>query len=311
MRSYITFICLLLGYNVTAQDCTCGLLPSNLPLPLKNLLSFASPIPLPLPPCGCLKSCGCPELCGLLPPIVPPCGFNPAVGLPNPAIGLPNPIVPVTTCGCGNAFGACACGAQVLGNLCGRNTPTVGLATTCGCSDPSVRVVDGCPRCQSVYSYNLPSIGYSTGSTEFGGVVAPSFLPPCGCSGSLAPYGVCGCAAPSCNCGGCGCGCGGCGCGCGGCGCSCGCGCGGCGCAPVNPCGCVEVPCGLPKVKTTCTCVTPTIETPFGCAQGKPTCACATTLEVPTCGVPVVPPFPPVIGCSRYLRQVCVQPPFM
>ncbi|XP_063391415.1 keratin-associated protein 5-2-like [Cydia fagiglandana] len=294
MHSSIIFICLLLAYNVTSQDC--GLLHTNLPLPLKNLLSVASPIPITVPPCGCLKSCGCPELYGLLPPTVPPCGCF------NPAIGLPNPVIPVQTCGCSNAFGACTCGAPVIGNLCGRNTPTVGISTTCGCSDPSVRIVDGCPRCQPVYSYNLPSIGYpACGCTEFGGVVAPSFLPPCGCGcgAPLAPYGVCGCAAPSCACG---CG----GCGCGGCGCV-----GPCGCAPVNACGCVEVPCGLPKVKTTCTCVTPTIETPYGCAQGKPTCACASTLEVPTCGVPVVPPFPPVIGCSRYLRQVCVQPPYM
>lgn len=296
MVSFVSRL-LFIIFQVQAQvipDCSALGLPSGFPTPLKTLLTLAtSPSSIQTPTIN-------PNSGYIQAPIVPPCGcFNPAIGFPNPVIG-------VQSCGCNNPFGACGC-TPVVGNLCGRTTPAIGLATTCGCTDPNVRIIDGCPSCQPVYSYNLPSLGVpscgcsSVGLSTLGcGVGVPALLPPiglpaCGCSPLGPLYGPCGRPINLCTCNS---------------GCPKPCGCKG-PCSCGRSCGCVEVPCGPPKVKTTCTCVTPTVETPCGCAQGKPTCACATTVEVPTCGVPLVPPFAPVIGCSRYMRQIVVQPPFL
>ncbi|RVE42362.1 hypothetical protein evm_012983 [Chilo suppressalis] len=105
------------------------------------------------------------------------------------------------------------------------------------------------------------------------------------------PATTCGCATPSCGCATASCGCG----------------------APTCSCGTVPCSCGA----TTCNCNVPTsmslppiVETVYA----APVATCITCGSSPcTCGLssPLLPPLAPVVGCTKYLRQVNVQPPYL
>ncbi|KAM3955226.1 uncharacterized protein ACR2FA_010887 [Aphomia sociella] len=182
----------------------------------------------------------------------------------------------------GGVTPSCGCTSNLLPTFVPEVSLLAPLEATCGC--------------------NMPNCGCSQPIVEIPTYYAPAVeVPSCGCTSGLFSAGVelasCGCGKPSC-------------------GCnlsalgplpSCGCGVPNCGCSIVEPPAFyyappTVTPCGAPN----CDCGVYFSPLAPSCGCDVPTCGCGLS----TCGC-TLPPLPPVLGCTKYLRQVVVQPPFL